>query len=319
MISSRSALHYFTALVVATPWALGQNSKPDQSVAHDRAVQLVQEYIATEPTSAGDRVRLRKPMLEFDFQSVGENGRYRTVTERKWADWEADRALGGAPQEVKLLGEPQVEVLRKSLLRITCAVHLKREVKGEMWEGVSIRSFEVRVTNPEEPRIRSEQLHTEREGIRPGKWKRVMKKDNGTASNLRASATATKRNIMGKVANGEIIHIWDQTEHRWVLAQTAAGAVGFIHRGQLDFEAKLPSDLTAEKKIATQIRKQKNHPFAVGLPGKPGFVLNPYTNTVVDVRGLRAGTLVRDPDDKVKRAFRVPFSTTPSRALVVDE
>lgn len=306
-------------MALSLPWTSAQSTSTDKAVAHDRAVQIVQEYLATEPTSPGDRVRLRKPMLEFDFQSVGENGRYRVLNEKAWSDWEADRALEGIPQEVKLLGEPQVEVLRKSLVRITCAVHLKREVKGTMWQGVSVRSFEVRMTDPEKPRIRSEQLHAEREGIRPGQWIRVMKKANGTKSNLRASATSTRRNIIGKVDNGEIIHIWDQKEHRWVLAQTAAGAVGFIHRGQLDFETKVAPDPEIEKKIATQIRKQKNHPFAVGLPGKPGFVLNPYTNTVVDVRGLRAGTLVRDPDDKANRAFRVPFSATPSRALVVDE
>jgi hypothetical protein len=49
-------------------------------------------------------------------------------------------------------------------------------------------------------------------------------------------------------------------------------------------------------------------------------VLNPYTNSIVDVRGLRAGTLVRDPRDPVNsRAFRVPFQGQPGRAVIVEE
>jgi hypothetical protein len=56
------------------------------------------------------------------------------------------------------------------------------------------------------------------------------------------------------------------------------------------------------------------------LPGKPGYILNPYTNSIVDVRGMQPGTLVRDPHDPVaNRAFRVPLTGIASRAVIVDE
>lgn len=57
------------------------------------------------------------------------------------------------------------------------------------------------------------------------------------------------------------------------------------------------SDPAAPPKIRT----------AVTIPGKPGFVFNPWTNDVVDVRGLPPGTLARDPQDSnPDHIFRVP-------------
>lgn len=48
-------------------------------------------------------------------------------------------------------------------------------------------------------------------------------------------------------------------------------------------------------------------PTAMGVPGRPGYVFNPFTGNVVDVRGLKAGLLVRDPQDKdLTHSFRVP-------------
>lgn len=48
-------------------------------------------------------------------------------------------------------------------------------------------------------------------------------------------------------------------------------------------------------------------PEARPVPGKAGFCFNPFTNDLVDVRGLPPGTLVVDPADPVKgRMFRVP-------------
>lgn len=48
-------------------------------------------------------------------------------------------------------------------------------------------------------------------------------------------------------------------------------------------------------------------PVAIAIPGKPGFVFNPYTNHPVDVRGIPSKTLVRDPQDPDKsHKFRVP-------------
>lgn len=47
---------------------------------------------------------------------------------------------------------------------------------------------------------------------------------------------------------------------------------------------------------------------AVPIPGKEGFVFNPFTNNPVDVRGIPSGSLVYDPQDpnKDRNRFRVP-------------
>jgi len=46
---------------------------------------------------------------------------------------------------------------------------------------------------------------------------------------------------------------------------------------------------------------------AVKIPGKLGFVYNPWTNKAVDVRGIPSGELVRDPQDSnPDHKFRVP-------------
>lgn len=49
------------------------------------------------------------------------------------------------------------------------------------------------------------------------------------------------------------------------------------------------------------------YPYATKVPGKQGFVFNPYTKNQVDVRGIPQGTLVRDPyDSDTTHKFRVP-------------
>ncbi len=47
--------------------------------------------------------------------------------------------------------------------------------------------------------------------------------------------------------------------------------------------------------------------FAAPVPGKDGFVFNPYTHNQVDVRGIPSGTKVRDPhDNNPAHIFKVP-------------
>ena len=50
------------------------------------------------------------------------------------------------------------------------------------------------------------------------------------------------------------------------------------------------------------------YPRAIPIPGKDGYVFNPYTNNPVDVRAIPSGTLVKDPQDPDgdKHFFRVP-------------
>ena len=51
----------------------------------------------------------------------------------------------------------------------------------------------------------------------------------------------------------------------------------------------------------------KNYPTAAPVPGKEGFVFNPYTHNIVDVKGIASGKLCRDPEDAdVTHKFRVP-------------
>jgi hypothetical protein len=52
---------------------------------------------------------------------------------------------------------------------------------------------------------------------------------------------------------------------------------------------------------------KRDYRTAVAIPGKQGFVFNPFTNNAVDVRAIPAGTLVRDPNDPdAEHKFRVP-------------
>ncbi|MBT8043501.1 MAG: hypothetical protein KJO79_01005 [Verrucomicrobiae bacterium] len=49
------------------------------------------------------------------------------------------------------------------------------------------------------------------------------------------------------------------------------------------------------------------YPTASAVPGKPGFVFNPYTHNIVDVKGIASGKLCRDPEDSdPTHKFRVP-------------
>ncbi|NJM37349.1 MAG: hypothetical protein HC845_05490 [Akkermansiaceae bacterium] len=54
--------------------------------------------------------------------------------------------------------------------------------------------------------------------------------------------------------------------------------------------------------------KRKEYPTATKAPGKEGFVLSPYNNKLVDVRGMAPGTLVQDPTHSGEGSgrFRVP-------------
>jgi len=52
---------------------------------------------------------------------------------------------------------------------------------------------------------------------------------------------------------------------------------------------------------------KKNYPTAAPVPGKEGFVFNPYTHNIVDVKGIASGKLCRDPEDTDQtHKFRVP-------------
>jgi len=54
-------------------------------------------------------------------------------------------------------------------------------------------------------------------------------------------------------------------------------------------------------------KPKPKYPTAASVPGKPGFVFNPYTHNIVDVKGIGSGKLVKDPEDSdPNHKFRVP-------------
>jgi len=57
-------------------------------------------------------------------------------------------------------------------------------------------------------------------------------------------------------------------------------------------------------------------PVAKAVAGQPGFVLSPFSNKIVDVRGLPAGTRVLDPNypKEQRRYFRLPEAPAASKA-----
>jgi hypothetical protein len=58
---------------------------------------------------------------------------------------------------------------------------------------------------------------------------------------------------------------------------------------------------------APPVTGKKNYPTAAPVPGKEGFVFNPYTHNIVDVKGIASGKLCRDPEDTDEtHKFRVP-------------
>ncbi len=55
------------------------------------------------------------------------------------------------------------------------------------------------------------------------------------------------------------------------------------------------------------VKRPSKYRTAMSIPGKPGFVFNPWTNKAVDVRGIPSGQLIRDPNDgDPEHKFRVP-------------
>ena len=61
-------------------------------------------------------------------------------------------------------------------------------------------------------------------------------------------------------------------------------------------------------------------PVANLAPGRDGMVISPYSNKLVDVRGIRGGTLVADPTFPAseKKYFRVPVTFDPRDPPPID-
>ena len=290
----------------------------ESGIPVEQVVRMVQNYIAAEQLSAEQRAESRSGMVEFSFRSSGQSGRDHVLSAKDWRKWEMERPV--EVQTLEFIGEPRVQLVGKDLVRVYGAVYFKRLEGGEGLEGVSMRSFDVLIGDGE-PRISHERLLAIRKGIRPGQWKQLRRTDNGARSNLRSSPTTERDNIVGKLNAGVSLDVWEQRDERWLFVRNRDGLTGFLHRSQIDFRvSSREGNTVASREEKNQISPGQHYLLGLPLPGRPGYILNPHTNTLVDVRGLRAGTLVRDPRDPVKgRVFRVPFEGNPGRGESIKE
>jgi len=69
-----------------------------------------------------------------------------------------------------------------------------------------------------------------------------------------------------------------------------------------------PTTPDSRPPVGNPVKPKKNYPVARRIPGKSGFVYNPYNNNPVDVRGMPSGALAIDPSDpnKATNRFRLP-------------
>ena len=98
-------------------------------------------------------------------------------------------------------------------------------------------------------------------------------------------------------------------ENRQLLEQQAVngGLNGATNQyGSQPVEGGQWTEPNANNSAAVPATKSK-YPTATAVPGKPGFVFNPYTHNIVDVKGIGSGRLCRDPEDpNPSHKFRVP-------------
>lgn len=95
-------------------------------------------------------------------------------------------------------------------------------------------------------------------------------------------------------------------------AESEAAAATALKRQQAaDLLATKPKPVikkpTYKPPVPSVIAPKPNYPTAASIPSRPGFVFNPYTQNLVNVKGIASGKLVRDPEDSNKEhMFRVP-------------
>lgn len=83
--------------------------------------------------------------------------------------------------------------------------------------------------------------------------------------------------------------------------------------GELVDDPKYPGDESKRFVVPEGVEK-RNIPVAGVIPGRPGFVVSPYNNEIIDVTGLPPGSLVADPTFPAaeKKHFRVPGDPKPA-------
>ena len=105
-----------------------------------------------------------------------------------------------------------------------------------------------------------------------------------------------------------------------IASETESRVEGITDTRQQEIVNASNPTATNETKTNTTVKKETyptrpaiapvakpNYPTATRVPGKEGFVFNPYTHNTVDVKGIASGKLVRDPEDAdTSHKFRVP-------------
>ncbi|MCU0795524.1 MAG: hypothetical protein MUF31_06260 [Akkermansiaceae bacterium] len=92
------------------------------------------------------------------------------------------------------------------------------------------------------------------------------------------------------------------------------GKPGFVTTasGEWDVRGRMPGEwVEDESHPGMRIRLPETWtPIAKPQPGKPGFVISPYNQKLIDVQGVPPGTLVMDPTYPIEenKHFRVPFT-----------
>ncbi len=69
-----------------------------------------------------------------------------------------------------------------------------------------------------------------------------------------------------------------------------------------------PPSTPGETVTHPPVEKRSEYPVAMKAPGKEGYVLSPFNNKLIDVKGMPSGQLVSDPTypESAKKFFRVP-------------
>ena len=103
------------------------------------------------------------------------------------------------------------------------------------------------------------------------------------------------------------------------LADAVPGRAGYVYSPYTEEELDVRgvrsglavldvSDELARKFIVPWVEPEAGSeiPYAIPVPGRPGYVYSPYTNAPVNVRGVPAGTVITDPNSTNRnQSFRI--------------
>ncbi len=81
-----------------------------------------------------------------------------------------------------------------------------------------------------------------------------------------------------------------------------------VGAGETDGPDEIKKKEVVSEESPKPAEKKRDYPVASKVPGQDGFVLSPYNNRKIDVRGMESGKLVSDPlyPASEKKYFRVP-------------